>query len=53
MMDLDSFLKNFFLNKIKINFDMLSPSMKNGISREVHCVEVVTLDGQSCGGRYV
>ena len=35
MMDLDSFLKNFFSNKIKINFDMLSPSMKNEISQEV------------------
>ena len=53
MMDLYLLLKNFFSDKIKINFDVLSPSMKNGISREVHCVEVVTLDDQSCGGRYV
>ena len=53
MMDVDLFLNNFFLNKIKINFDMLSPSMKNGISREVHCAKVVTLDDRSCGGKYV
>ena len=52
-MDLDLFLKNIFSNKIKINFNMLRPSMKNGISREVHCVEVVTPDDRSCGGRYV
>ena len=31
-MDVDLFLKNFFPNKIEINFDMLSVSMKNGIS---------------------
>ena len=53
MMDVDLFLNNFFSNKIKINFDMLSPSMKNGISREVHYAEVVTLDDRSCGGKYV
>lgn len=32
MMNVDLFMKNFFSNKIEINFDMLSASMKNGIS---------------------
>ena len=39
-MDVDLFLKNFFSNKIKINFDMLSMSMKNKINLEVYCVEL-------------
>ena len=39
-MDVDLFLKNFFSNKIKINFDMLSMSMKNEINLEVYCVEL-------------
>ena len=53
MMNVDLFMKNFFSNKIEINFDMLSASMKNGISWEVHCAEVVASDDWSCGGRYV